>query len=89
MNIKKYKIILNNKKELYLRIKVNPGMSKTEMKDILEDETIKINIAAPPEKGKANQELLKYLSKEFEVNKNNIKIISGKAERIKLIKINH
>ena len=75
----------NNKGEIYLRIKVRPGASKSEVIDILSDDTIKINVAAAPERGKANKELSKFLKKEFKAG--DIKIISGKAERIKLIKI--
>lgn len=84
-----FKNKLNKNKELYLRIKANPGMSRTEIKEILEDETIKINIAASPEKGKANQELIKFLAKDFQVNKDNIKIISGAGDKLKLIKIKY
>ena len=77
----------NKNKEVYLRIKGRPGAAKTEIKEILDDDTIKITIAAAPEKGKANQELIKFLSKTFAVDKNNVKILSGKSEKIKLIKI--
>lgn len=75
----------NNKGEIYLRIKVRPGASINEVVDILSDDTIKINIAAAPERGRANKELLKFLKSEFKAS--DIKIISGKAERVKLIKI--
>jgi len=51
------------------------------------DGTLKIRIAAPPEKGKANTELIKFLSKHFDLPKNQITIISGKTEPLKLIKI--
>ncbi|MCK5061900.1 DUF167 domain-containing protein [Candidatus Parcubacteria bacterium] len=77
---------MNN--EVYLRLKVLPGASKTKIRNIMEDETIKIDVAAVPEKGKANKELIGYLAKEFGVNKKNIKILSGISDRIKLIKIN-
>ena len=70
-----------------MRLKVLPGASKTKIREIMEDETIKIDVAAVPEKGKANKELIKYLAKEFGVNKENIKILSGISRRIKLIKI--
>jgi hypothetical protein len=50
-------------------------------------ETIKINIAAAPEKGKANQELVHLLSKEFDVSRDSVKIISGAGDRVKLVKI--
>jgi uncharacterized protein (TIGR00251 family) len=73
--------------EVYMRVKARPGAAKSEVKDILEDETIKINISAAPEKGKANDELIKFLSKMFAVKKNNVKIISGKTDKVKLVKI--
>ena len=74
----------------YLRIKAIPGSPKTEIVSILDDEkgkTIKIRIKAPPEKNKANIELIKFLSKELAVPKENIKILSGINERTKLLKI--
>ncbi len=85
--LEEYKKQFKNKGEIYLRVKVLPGSSKNEAREILEDGTIKIGIAATPEKNKANQELIKFLAKEFDIKKNNIKILSGKTERIKLIKI--
>lgn len=54
---------------------------------VMDDETVKIRIAAPPEKGKANKELIKFLSKELSVSKEQITIISGKTEPVKLVKI--
>ena len=85
--LREYKKQLAGKNELYLRIKVNPGSPKTLVKAILDDETIKIDVAVMPIKGEANRELIKFLAKEFAVNANNVKIINGKASRIKLIKI--
>lgn len=78
---------LAKNKEIYLRIKVWPGAGKTEFKEEMTDGTLKIGVAAPPEKGKANTVLLKFLAREFSVDKNNIKIISGAGERLKLVKI--
>jgi len=74
-------------RELYLRIKARPNAAKTEIQAIMEDETVKINIAAKPEKNKANVALIKFLAKEFNVEKSNINIISGAGERVKLVKI--
>lgn len=75
----------------YLRIKVIPRSQKNEIADIFKDEegekTIKIRIKAPPEKGKANAELIKFLSKTFNIKRDTISIISGKTDRLKLIKI--
>lgn len=80
----------NEKGEIYLRIKARPGASATEVKGIMtgeEGETIKIDVAAAPEQGKANQELIKYLAKWFMAGKNDVKIISGAGDKIKLVKI--
>jgi uncharacterized protein (TIGR00251 family) len=77
-------------KDKYLRIKVIPKSQKNEISEIMEDEegqTIKIRIKAAPEKGKANKELIKLLSKEFSLPKQNIEIISGKTSQLKLLKI--
>lgn len=82
-----YKDLLTKKGEVYLRIKASPGSPRTKVTGILDDETIKIDVAAQAQKGKANKELIKYLAKEFMVNKNDVKIISGARERLKLIKI--
>ncbi len=75
----------------YLRIKVLPKSPKNEVVEILEDadgeKTIKIRIKAVPEKGKANAELIKFLSKELGVPRDKISIISGKTEQLKLIRI--
>lgn len=82
-----YKRQFAKDKEVYLRIKARPNATQTMVKQILADETIKIDVSAPPVRGQANAEIIKYLAKEFGVNKNNIKIIAGAGESIKLIKI--
>lgn len=73
--------------EIYLRVKARPAASKNEIKNMMADGSIKIDISAPPVGGKANKELIKFLSQEFVVPKDKIKIISGAGDKIKLIKI--
>lgn len=75
----------------YLRVKVIPKSPKTEFIEIMADEekTLKIRLKAIPEKGKANAELIRFLSKEMNIPKENISIISGKTDQIKLLKIIH
>lgn len=48
---------------------------------------LKIKIAAPPEKGKANAAVIKLLSKTFGVPAKNIEILSGQTSPLKIIKI--
>lgn len=90
----KYKEELKDKKEIYLRIKVFPASSKTKIREIKTDnidnklvETLIADVKSSAEKNKANQDLIKFLAKEFNVLVANIFIISGASSRIKLIKI--
>jgi uncharacterized protein len=85
--IVKFKEKLKKEKEIYLKLKINPGSSQNEIKEIMDDLTIKINITAKPIKNKANKELIKFLAKEFMVHKNNVIIISGLKDRVKLIRL--
>ena len=48
---------------------------------------IKVRIASPPEKGKANRELIKFISEKLEIPKKNIKIISGEKSHTKVLEI--
>lgn len=88
--LEKFAVQLKAKGEVYLRVKARPGAPATALRGIMESEegeTLKIDVAAPPERGKANQELVKFLAKEFGVGKGKIRIISGHVEKIKLVKI--
>lgn len=78
---------LSNNKEIYLRIKVLPNAGKTDFLDKMADGTIKIAVHAVPERGKANNELIKFLADQIRINKSQIKVISGAGDRLKLIKI--
>jgi uncharacterized protein len=67
--------------------KIVPGSSKTAISGILNG-MLKVKIAAPPEKGKANKCLLEFLAKQFGIKKNAMVIISGLTSAIKQIQIN-
>lgn len=81
------------KKELGLKqsvrfyVRARPGASQTKVVEKMDDESIKIAIAAAPEGGKANVELIKFLAKEFSVPAPNVQIISGQTARMKLMQI--
>ena len=67
--------------------KIVPGSSPpTRITGIL-DGMLKIKVTAAPEKGKANQCLIKFLADCLDVKKNMISIISGKTNPIKHIQI--
>jgi uncharacterized protein (TIGR00251 family) len=88
--LSKYKEKLNKAGELYIKIKVRSSASETKFKKILSNENkeiLKIDIASPPEKGRANQELIRFLAEEFAVLIKNVKIVSGLNSKLKIIKI--
>ncbi len=72
---------------LTLRVKVIPCSVENAIVGFLDEETLKIRVAAVPEKGKANKELIAFLAEEFKVAKENIEIISGAGDPLKLIRI--
>lgn len=78
---------LSREKVLYLKIKALPKSPKTELTDILPDQTLKIRLKAQPEKGQANEKLIRFLAREFAVSKENVTILSGKTQPTKLIRI--
>lgn len=50
-------------------------------------EKFKLKISSPAENNKANSEIIDYLSKNLEINKKNISIISWEHSSLKMIKI--
>jgi len=70
-----------------LRVKVIPKSSKTELAGILPDGTWRVKIAAAPEKGKANRELIEFLAERLNVPKSSIHIVSGETSALKRIRV--
>ena len=64
-------------------------VSVTFHKDFVEvnNDEITIGITAKPEKGEANKEIIKKLSKYFDVSKSKVKIIAGEKSRKKLVEV--
>ncbi len=72
------------KVEIVLDIVVKPGQSKTEITGKTPKEELKLNVAAPPEKGKANQEIIKFFQKKYKLK---AEIIRGKTNKKKKIRL--
>ena len=71
-----------------LKIKVTTKSQKTEIFWILWEDILKLRVKAIPEKGKANKEIINFFAKSLDISKNNIEIISGLTDELKIIKIN-
>lgn len=72
---------------MILRVKVIPRSAKTEIAGKLADGTLKIKIAAPPERGRANQALIEFLAEHFQLPRSAISIASGETSTLKLVRI--
>jgi uncharacterized protein (TIGR00251 family) len=70
-----------------LRVKVIPRSAKSEVAGEMADGTLKVRIAAPPEKGKANEALIALLAAHFGVSRDAVTIVSGHATPLKLVRI--
>ncbi|MBQ9731913.1 MAG: DUF167 domain-containing protein [Alphaproteobacteria bacterium] len=77
--------------KILLRVRLSPNSSCCKVCGIYTSaddcKWLKINVISVPEKGKANQELIKFLSKELKLAKSAFSIISGELDRYKKILI--
>ncbi|MDI6845183.1 MAG: DUF167 domain-containing protein [Candidatus Saccharicenans sp.] len=69
-----------------LVVRVQPGSSKRELVKISDNE-YRARLNSPPEKGRANQELLELLSDYLKIPVSRLKIVKGKASREKWVEI--
>lgn len=69
-----------------LATKVIPKSSRTEIKGWENNELV-IRLAAVPDKGEANDELIRFLSSHLKIGKSKIQIIQGQKSRHKKILI--
>ncbi len=67
-------------------VQVQPNAGQNQVLGF-KDEVLYVRIAAPPIKGKANQELIKFLSDILKVSKSNLTIEKGMAGKRKVIGI--
>jgi uncharacterized protein (TIGR00251 family) len=70
-----------------LRVKVTPKSPKSEITGELADGTLKIKIAALPERGKANAELCAFLARELGVSPSKVEVVSGHTSPRKLVRV--
>lgn len=68
-------------------VQVQPNASQNKVARF-KDGVLHLKIAAPPVKGKANQELIKFLSNILGVGKDNLTIEKGMTSQRKVIAIN-
>ena len=74
------KLLIRMEREII--VKVKPNSASNEVLGLDEQGLLRVNVKAPAQKGKANKELVKVLSKHF---KKRVEILSGLKSREKRI----
>jgi len=69
-----------------ISVKVLPNSSRCEIAGMI-DGSLKIKLDVPPVEGKANEKLVKYLSKLLNTPKTSISILSGETSKNKIVLI--
>jgi len=70
---------------LNIEVKVIPSAKKKEIS--FENGIFKIKLNSKPQDGKANKEMIEFISKKLKIAKSKISIIRGEKQKSKLIKI--
>ena len=70
----------------HLKVKITPSSSKNAFLSWLGDE-LKVALQAPPEKGKANQALVKFMAQSLGLCEAQIEIIRGATQAHKTLQI--
>jgi uncharacterized protein (TIGR00251 family) len=71
---------------LTLAVRAVPRAAKNEIQGVY-DEALKIRLITPPVDGKANQALIRFLSKALHLSKSQIRILRGETSRNKILRI--
>ncbi|MBI3618917.1 DUF167 domain-containing protein [Candidatus Peregrinibacteria bacterium] len=79
--------MLAQEEHFVIAFRVRPAASVTRFTSTMADGSLKIDLAAVPEDGAANEELIRFLAEEFDVPQSAVTIISGHASRRKLVRI--
>jgi uncharacterized protein (TIGR00251 family) len=69
-----------------LRIRVSPGARTTELVG-RQGEAWKVRVAAPPERGRANDAVLKLLADRLGVPRGELTLVSGASARDKVVEL--
>ncbi len=71
---------------MIVKVKITPNAGSNSIEG-MEGDCLRVRIAAPPDKNKANDALIAFLAKEWKVPKSRIRILSGHSSRIKRLEI--
>ena len=76
--------IRDHKSGCTLRLAVRPGASRTRVLGE-RDGALRLAVAAPPEKGKANKAALRFLAKTLNLSRAKLELVGGEISRNKVV----
>lgn len=78
---------INSNQEARITVRVSLKAPRSEVVGFAA-EVLRVKVAVPPVKGKANKELIALLSRKLGVDKSRISIAAGETSRNKIIAVN-
>jgi uncharacterized protein (TIGR00251 family) len=69
-----------------IRLRVSPGAPRTELAG-RHGEGWKVRVAAPPERGRANEALVRYMAEVLGVPRAAVRVVAGAGGRDKLLEV--
>jgi uncharacterized protein len=72
--------------KVILGVKVVPGSSRTTVAGVWNG-MLRVRVAAPPEKGKANRALTEFLAAKLRVRAKDVRVVNGLTSAVKQIEI--
>ena len=87
MDIEPLRARLQADGKLSLAIRVIPKSQRTLWAGEMADGAFKVKLAAVPEKGKANDELVRFLAAEFGLRRAQVEIVAGETNPHKQVRL--
>ena len=69
-----------------LKVKISPNAANNSIEG-WQGDVLKVRIAAPPDKNKANEELISFLASQLHIAKSQITLLSGHTSRLKRLSL--
>jgi uncharacterized protein len=80
-------VLHDGKRGSALALRVTPRADRNQITGLLNDGTIKVQLASAAEDDVSNRELLSFLSEVLGVPKSRVEIVAGEASRDKLVSV--
>ena len=80
-------VLHDGKRGSALALRVTPRADRNQITGLLNDGTIKVQLASAAEDEVSNKELLAFLSEVLGVPKSRVEIVAGEASRDKLVSV--